>query len=106
MENKVTLYIPVNISLRNEIAKGFAFTEIAPATIIFAVFVIIAIAEHIILNKQLITIIIILTGLVASLGMVVKMDNNLSLLDMIMDALNFNKERHIYPYRPYKEYDI
>lgn len=106
MENKVTLYIPVNISLRNEIAKGFAFTEIAPAVIIFAVFVIIAIAEHIILNKQLITIIIILTGLVASLGMVVKMDNNLSLLDMIMDALNFNKERHIYPYRPYKEYDI
>ena len=106
MENKVTLYIPVNISLRNEIAKGFAFTEIAPAAIIFAVFVIIAIAEHIILNKQLITIIIILTGLVASLGLVVKMDNNLSLLDMIMDALNFNKERHIYPYRPYKEYDI
>ena len=106
MENKVTLYIPVNISLRNEIAKGFAMTEITPVAIIFGIFAFIGIIEHIIFNKQLITIIIILIGLVASIGIVVKMDNNLSLLDMIGDAINFNKERHIYPYRPYKEYDI
>ncbi len=106
MDNKVTLYIPVNISLRNELAKGFAMTEIVPATIIFAFFIIAAIIEHIILGVQIATILILLVGLVFSIGIVVKMDNNLSLLDMITDAINFNKERHIYPYRPYKEYDI
>ncbi|MBR1454120.1 MAG: hypothetical protein IJ593_05705 [Lachnospiraceae bacterium] len=106
MDTKVTLYIPVNISLRNEIAKGFAMTEIVPAAIIYVFFVIAAIAEHIFLGMQIATISILLIGLVVAIGIVIKMDNNLSLLDMILDALNFNKERHIYPYRPYKEYDI
>lgn len=106
MENKITLYLPMNISLRNEIAKGFAYTEIVPALTIFVFFVIAAITEHVFIGKQLITILILLVGLVVGIGFVIKMDNNLSMLDMVTDALNFNKERHIYPYRPYKEYDI
>ena len=106
MDEKVTLYIPTNVSLRNEIAKGFAMTEIAPAILIFVVFIIAAIVEHTILGLQLVTILILMNGLIISIGIVIKMDNNLSMLDMISDAIKFNSERHIYPYRPYKEYDI
>ena len=78
MDTKVTLYIPVNISLRNEIAKGFEMTEIVPAAIIYVFFVIAAIAEHIFLGMQIATISILLIGLVVAIGIVIKMDNNLS----------------------------
>lgn len=102
MEDKninTKLYIPSNVKTRFEFIRGFGINELIVTSIVVAFLIGIALVIYSITNELIVPVLIVLLG---SAGMVIitaKDTNNLSVLDMIKNMLEFASMQKVYEYK-------
>ena len=95
------LKVPSNISLETELFRGFNKKAVIITSIVTIISLIIAIIIFLIFGD---TSILFCTSLVLftvfiSTALLTKMDNNLSIVDFILNMINFMKSQQIYTYK-------
>lgn len=100
-EDKIStkLYIPSNVKTRFEFIKGFGFKELTATSIVVAVLLLIAFIIHSITNNLIVAVLIVLIGTSAMIIISAKDTNNLSVLDMIKNMLEFANMQKLYEYK-------
>ena len=93
------LYIPSNVKTRFEFIKGFGFKELTTTSIVVAFLLLIAFIVHSITNNLIIAVLIVLIGTSAMILISAKDTNNLSVLDMINNMLEFVNMQKLYEYK-------
>ena len=93
------LYIPSNVKTRFEFIKGFGFKELTTTSIVVAFLLLIAFIFHSITNNLIIAVLIVLIGTSAMIIVSAKDTNNLSVLDMINNMLEFVNMQKLYEYK-------
>lgn len=93
------LYIPSNVKTRFEFIKGFGFKELTTTSIVVAFLLLIAFIVHSITNNLIIAVLIVLIGTSAMIIISAKDTNNLSVLDMINNMLEFVNMQKLYEYK-------
>lgn len=102
MEDKninTKLYIPSNVKTRFEFIRGYGIHELIVTTIVVAFLIGIALIIYSFTNNLLVPILIVLLGTAAMIIITAKDNNNLSVLDMIKNMLEFAGMQKIYEYK-------
>ena len=102
MEDKkinMRLYIPSNVKTRFEFIRGFGVHELIVTTIVVAFLIGIALIIYSITNELIIPVLIVLLGGATMVIITTKDTNNLSVLDMIKNMLEFASMQKIYEYK-------
>lgn len=100
-EEKIStkLYIPSNVKTRFEFIKGFGFKELTTTSIVVAFLLLIAFIIYSITSNLIISVLLVLIGTSAMIIISAKDTNNLSVLDMINNMLEFTNMQKIYEYK-------
>lgn len=102
MEDKnlnTKLYIPSNVKTRFEFIRGFGINELIVTSIVVAFLIGIALIIYSIINELIVPVLIVLLGGAAMVIITAKDTNNLSVLDMIKNMLEFASMQKIYEYK-------
>lgn len=102
MEDKkinMRLYIPSNVKTHFEFIRGFGVHELIVTTIVVAFLIGIALIIYSITNELIIPVLIVLLGGATMVIITTKDTNNLSVLDMIKNMLEFASMQKIYEYK-------
>lgn len=102
MEDKninTKLYIPSNVKTRFEFIRGFGINELIVTSIIVAFLIGIALVIYSITNELIVPVLIVLLGGAAMVIITAKDTNNLSVLDMIKNMLEFASMQKVYEYK-------
>lgn len=102
MEDKninTKLYIPSNVKTRFEFIRGFGISELIVTSIVVAFLIGIALIIYSITNELIVPVLIVLLGGAAMVIITAKDTNNLSVLDMIKNMLEFASMQKIYEYK-------
>lgn len=107
-ENKdeMKLYIPLNVSTREDFIQGFGKAELIEFLIGFIIVIPISIGIYLLNDKQQIALVVSLfTGFFLCFAITKKEASiNMSIIDLIKNFINYQKSQKIFPYRPKKEY--
>lgn len=107
MEDKkdiTKLYIPTNVKTRFEFIRGFGISELIITSIALAIFILIALIVYSITNSLFAPVLIVLLGGASMIILTTKDTNNLSVLDMIKNMLDFANMQKIYEYKYYDKW--
>ena len=102
MEDKninTKLYIPSNVKTRFEFIRGYGIHELIVTTVVVAFLIGIALIIYSFTNALLVPVLIVLLGTAAMIIITAKDNNNLSVLDMIKNMLEFAGMQKIYEYK-------
>ncbi len=102
MEDKninTKLYIPSNVKTRFEFIRGYGIHELIVTTVVVAFLIGIALIIYSFTNDLLVPVLIVLLGTAAMIIITAKDNNNLSVLDMIKNMLEFAGMQKIYEYK-------
>jgi hypothetical protein len=102
MEDKninTKLYIPSNVKTRFEFIRGFGINELIVTSIVVAFLIGIALVIYSITNELIVPVLIVLLGGAAMVIITAKDTNNLSVLDMIKNMLEFASMQKVYKYK-------
>ena len=102
MEDKninTKLYIPSNVKTRFEFIRGFGINELIVTSIVVAFLIGIALVIYSITNELIVPVLIVLVGGAAMVIITAKDTNNLSVLDMIKNMLEFASMQKVYEYK-------
>lgn len=107
MEDKdinTKLYIPSNVKTRFEFIRGFGINELIVTSIVVAFLIGIALIIYSIANELIVPVLIVLLGGAAMVIITAKDTNNLSVLDMIKNMLEFASMQKIYEYKYFEKW--
>ena len=102
MEDKninTKLYIPTNVKTRFEFIKGYGIRELAITGIVAVFLIIIAYIIYSFTKDLMIPILLVLLGVSAMVILTAKDNNNLSVVDMIKNMLEFAGTQKTYTYK-------
>lgn len=102
MDDKQTntkFYIPTNVKTRFEFIRGFGISELIITSIVIAILVGIALIIYSITKQLIVPVLIVLLGGAAMVIATAKDSNNLSVLDMVKNMLEFASMQKIYEYK-------
>ena len=102
MEDKkvnTKLYIPTNVKTRFEFIRGFGINELIVTSIVVAFLIGIALIIYSFTNELIVPVLIVLLGAAAMVIITAKDTNNLSVLDMIKNMLEFAGMQINYEYK-------
>lgn len=102
MEDKninTKLYIPSNVKTRFEFIRGYGIHELIVTTVVVAFLIGITLIIYSFTNDLLVPVLIVLLGTAAMIIITAKDNNNLSVLDMIKNMLEFAGMQKIYEYK-------
>lgn len=102
MEDKninTKLYIPSNVKTRFEFIRGYGIHELIVTTVVVAFLIGIALIIYSFTNDLLVPVLIVLLGTAAMIIITAKDNNNLSVLDIIKNMLEFAGMQKIYEYK-------
>ncbi len=102
---KLKLYIPMNVRNRVDFFPGFGAKEAREALTIFAFFIPVAIIAYIITGQSLPVVIALFGGGFLGVTFTTKDALNLSVLDYLKDSINFMNSQKNYKYKPKNEYE-
>lgn len=92
-------YIPTNVKTRFEFIRGFGINELIITSIVIAILVGIALIIYSITKQLIVPVLIVLLGGAAMVIATAKDSNNLSVLDMVKNMLEFASMQKIYEYK-------
>ena len=92
-------YIPTNVKTRFEFIRGFGISELIITSIVIAILVGIALIIYSITKQLIVPVLIVLLGGAAMVIATAKDSNNLSVLDMVKNMLEFASMQKIYEYK-------
>lgn len=100
-EDKIStkLYIPSNVKTRFEFIRGFGIKELITTLFIVGVLLLVAFGIYLITKVVIVPVLIVLIGTATMVIVSAKDTNNLSVLDMINNMLDFANMQKIYDYR-------
>lgn len=100
-EEKIStkLYIPTNVKTRFEFIKGFGFRELSATFIVVIFLLFFAFIIYSLTNNLIISVLLVLIGTSAMIIISAKDTNNLSVLDMIKNMLDFANMQKLYEYK-------
>ena len=100
-EDKIStkLYIPSNVKTRFEFIRGFGIKELITTLFIVGVLLLVAFGIYLITKVVIVPVLIVLIGTATMVIVSAKDTNNLSVLDMINNMLDFSNMQKIYDYR-------
>lgn len=100
-EDKIStkLYIPSNVKTRFEFIKGYGFKELTTTVIVVAFLLLIAASVYSVFKNLIISVLIVLIGTSTMIIISAKDTNNLSVLDMIQNMLEFSSMQKKYEYK-------
>lgn len=93
------LYIPTNVKTRFEFIRGFGISELIVTSIVVTFLIGIALIMYSITNELIVPILIVLLGGATMVIITAKDTNNLSVLDIIKNILEFASMQKIYEYK-------
>lgn len=93
------LYIPSNVKTRFEFIRGFGIHELIITSIVVGFLIGIALIIYSITNQLIVPVLIVLLGTAAMIIITAKDSNNLSVLDMIKNMLEFASMQKKYEYK-------
>ncbi len=93
------LYIPTNVKTRFEFIRGFGISELIVTSIVVTFLIGIALIMYSITNELIVPILIVLLGGATMVIITAKDTNNLSVLDIIKNMLEFASMQKIYEYK-------
>lgn len=93
------LYIPSNVKTRFEFIRGFGIHELIITSIVVVFLIGIALIIYSITNQLIVPVLIVLLGTAAMIIITAKDSNNLSVLDMIKNMLEFASMQKKYEYK-------
>lgn len=102
MEDKninTKLYIPSNVKTRFEFIRGFGIKELILTSIVVAFLIVIAFIINFITKDSIVSVLIVLLGTATMIIITAKDTNNLSVLDMIKNMIEFASMQKIYKYK-------
>ncbi len=102
MEDKninTKLYIPSNVKTRFEFIRGFGIKELILTSIVVAFLIVIAFIINFITKDSIVPVLIVLLGTATMIIITAKDTNNLSVLDMIKNMIEFASMQKIYKYK-------
>lgn len=99
-ENKkeIMLYIPMGVKLEQEIFNGFGKKELIRSIITMGTSFFISFIIYLFNTSQTILIVSILTSIFGSIMLCIKDTQNQSVLDYLINFVNFYKEQQVYNY--------
>ena len=99
-ENKkeIMLYIPMGVKLEQEIFNGFGKKELIRSAITMGISFIISFFIYLFNTAQTVLIVSLLTSIFGSIMICIKDTQNQSVLDYIINIINFYKEQQVYNY--------
>ena len=99
-ENKkeIMLYIPMGVKLEQEIFNGFGKKELIRSIITMGISFFISFIIYLFNTSQTILIVSILTSIFGSIMLCIKDTQNQSVLDYLINLINFYKEQQVYNY--------
>lgn len=92
------LYIPTNVKTRFEFIRGFGIKELITTSLVVIFLLLVAFAINFISNNIIVPVLIVLIGTSAMVIISAKDTNNLSVLDMINNMLEFSNMQKKYNY--------
>ncbi len=93
------LYIPTNVKTRFEFIRGFGIKELITTSLVVIFLLLVAFAINFISNNIIVPVLIVLIGTSAMVIISAKDTNNLSVLDMINNMLEFSNMQKKYEYK-------
>lgn len=93
------LYIPTNVKTRFEFIRGFGIKELITTSLVVIFLLLVAFVINFISNNINVPVLIILIGTSAMVIISAKDTNNLSVLDMINNMLEFSNMQKKYKYK-------
>ncbi len=102
MEDKninTKLYIPSNVKTRFEFIRGFGIKELILTSIVVVFLIVIAFIINFITKDSIVPVLIVLLGTATMIIITAKDTNNLSVLDMIKNMIEFASMQKIYKYK-------
>ncbi|MBO5004281.1 MAG: hypothetical protein J6D03_03335 [Clostridia bacterium] len=102
MEDKninTKLYIPSNVKTRFEFIRGFGIKELILTSIVVAFLIVIAFIINFITKDSIVPVLIVLLGTATMIIITAKDTNNLSVLDMIKNMIEFASMQKVYKYK-------
>lgn len=106
MESEINLYIPTGVKAENELFNGFGRRELLQSMIGSMFGGAIAALLWLIAGNVALTVVAVLTGIIGSVMMCTKDQNNQSVVDQIRDMIRFRRSQQIYPYRMQEEWGM
>lgn len=101
-DEPIMLYIPIGINTRMDFFTGFGKKELLQAMVGIVAGILIAIFLYIITQQSLPVVITLILTIGGSILMTTKNSLNISGIDYINEAIKFNNERKVYPYKQAK----
>lgn len=102
MEDKninTKLYIPTNVKTRFEFLRGFGIRELILTSIVVAILIVIAFIINFITKDLIVPVLIVLLGTATMIIITARDTNNLSVLDIIKNMIEFASMQKIYKYK-------
>jgi deoxyhypusine synthase len=93
------LYIPMGVKTETELFPGFGKKQLAQSAIGALGAGAVSALAWALLQNVTITVIGILIGIIGSVMMTTKDQNNLSVVDQVQNMVRFTKSQKVYPYR-------
>ena len=97
-KKEVMLYIPMGVKLEQEIFNGFGKKELIRSIITMVISFFVSFIIYLFNTSQTILIVSILTSVFGSIMLCIKDSQNQSVLDYIINVINFYKEQQVYNY--------
>ena len=97
-KKEIMLYIPMGVKLEQEIFNGFGKKELIRSIITMGTSFFVSFIIYLFNTSQTILIVSILTSVFGSIMLCIKDSQNQSVLDYIINVINFYKEQQVYNY--------
>ena len=97
-KKEIMLYIPMGIKMEQEFFTGFGKKELIRSIITMGISFIISFLIYLFNTSQSVLIVSILSSIFGSIILCVKDTQNQSVLDYIINIINFYKEQQVYNY--------
>ena len=97
-KKEIILYIPIGVKMEQEFFTGFGKKELIRSIIIMGISFIISFFIYLFNTSQSVLVVSILSSVFGSIMLCVKDTQNQSVLDYIINIINFYKEQQVYNY--------
>ncbi len=97
-KKEIMLYIPIGVKMEQEFFTGFGKKELIRSIIIMGISFIISFLIYLFNTSQSVLVVSILSSVFGSIMLCVKDTQNQSVLDYIINIINFYKEQQVYNY--------
>ena len=101
---QTNLYIPVNIKTRFEFFDGYGVKELIPTIFAALMSGVIAFIVHAVTGGAIMSVLIVLVTVAASVTALAKGEHNMSVVDQTKCVLRFLREQRKYPYHYSEEW--